>query len=79
MCREWHIISHPLATNPFPASLLNCKASIRLVPVLIPGTQCFVDWKVDLLTELHGVDVMRRIVEGMMRVGLLSKSRPSQV
>ncbi|CAL5229751.1 g13134 [Coccomyxa viridis] len=75
MVMEWHIISHPLATNPFPASLLNCKACIRLLPVLIPGNQCFVDWKVDLLTELHNVDIMRRIMEGMMRVGLLNIQR----
>ena len=78
-CREWHIISHPLATNPFPASILNCKASIRVVPVLIPGNQSFVDYKVELLTELHAVDVMRKLIEGIMRVGLLSESRPSQV
>ena len=78
-CREWHIISHPLATNPFPASILNCKASIRVVPVLIPGNQSFVDWKIDLLTELHAVDVMRKLIEGIQRVGLLSESCPSHV
>lgn len=73
MCRAWHIISHPLATNPFPASFLNCKASFRIAPVLIPGNQSFMDWRVDLLTELHAVDTMRTIMESIMRVGLLSE------
>lgn len=77
-CREWHIISHPLATNPFPASFLNCKVSIRVLPVLIPGNQSFVEWKIDLLTELHAVDIMRKLIEDIMRVGLLSESHPLQ-
>ena len=68
-------MSHPLATNPFPTSFLNCKASIRVLPVLIPGNQSFVEYKVDLLTELHAVDVMRKLLEGIMRVGLLSESQ----
>ena len=76
-CRAWQVISHPLSSNPFPASFLNCKSSIKILPVLIPGGQSFVQWKMELLTELHAREVMQTIIDGMMRVGLLSKSSPN--
>ena len=34
-CRRWRVISHPLNTNPFPGSFLNCKARLRLRDVTI--------------------------------------------
>ncbi len=78
MYREWNVISHPLSTNPFPASFLNCKASLKISPVVIPGNQSFVEWRIDLLTELHAIGYMRTVMEGIMRVGLLSESCPRQ-
>ena len=45
-----------------------------MLPVLIPGGQSFVAWKMELLTELHAREVMKTIIDSMMRVGLLSKS-----
>ena len=73
LCRAWHIISHPLAINPFPASYLNCRTSFTIAPVTIPGNQAFMDWKLTMLTELHAMDSMKAIIGGMMRVGMLSK------
>ena len=73
LCRAWHIISHPLAINPFPASYLNCRTGFTIAPVTIPGNQGFMDWKLTMLTELHAMDNMKAILGGMMRVGMLSK------
>ena len=77
LCRAWHIISHPLAINPFPASYLNCRTGFTIAPVTIPGNQAFMDWKLTMLTELHAMDNMKAILGGMMRVGMLSKQSPS--
>jgi hypothetical protein len=60
-------------TNPFPASFLNFKASLKLAPVLIPGRQTFIDWNMDLMTETHAVQYMRESMNGIMRYALLSK------
>ena len=76
LCRAWHIISHPLAINPFPASYLNCRTCFTIAPVTIPGNQAFMDWKLTMLTELHAMDNMKAILGGMMRVGMLSKQSP---
>lgn len=35
MCRKWRVISHPLNTNPFPGSFLNCRGRLRLRDVSI--------------------------------------------
>ena len=73
VCRCWQGISHPMNTNPFPASFLNFKASLQLAPVLIPGRQTFLDWQMYLMTETHAVDYMRESMEGIMRFALLSE------
>ncbi|CAK0784414.1 hypothetical protein CVIRNUC_007618 [Coccomyxa viridis] len=72
MTMAWHIISHPLAINPFPASYLNCRTGFTIASVTIPGNQAFMDWKLTMLTELHAMDNMKAILGGMMRVGMLN-------
>ena len=71
--RCWQGISHPMNSNPFPASFLNFKASLRLIPVTVPGGQTLVEWTMDLLTETHAVEYMAESMNGIMRVGLLSE------
>ena len=34
-CRKWRAVSHPLNANPFPGSLLNYKARLRLHEVTV--------------------------------------------
>ena len=72
MCRSWQGISHPKNSNPFPASFLNFKATLRLAPILIPGRQTFIDWHMDFMTETHAVSYMQESMNSIMRVGLLS-------
>ena len=64
-------------SNPFPAAFLNCKASIQVFPVSIPGGQSFIEWRIDLLTEAQHVGLMSKAMGDIMVVGLTSKSRPS--
>lgn len=71
--RCWQGISHPMNSNPFPASFLNFRASLRLIPVTIPGGQTLVEWTMDLLTETHAVEYMAESMNGIIRVGLLSE------
>ena len=40
-CRSWQGISHPMNSNPFPASFLNFKGTFKLSRVYIPGNQTF--------------------------------------
>lgn len=40
-CRSWQGISHPMNSNPFPASFLNFKGQFQLARVYIPGNQTF--------------------------------------
>lgn len=73
MRRSWQGISHPMNTNPFPASFLNFKATLALAPVTIPGEHTFLDWTMDLYTEMHAVEFMRDSMDNIMRVGLHSE------
>ena len=36
------------------------------------------DWRMDLLTEVHAVEYMKDSMNGIMRVGLLSRSLPQR-
>ncbi|CAL8469551.1 g9092 [Coccomyxa elongata] len=72
MIMSWQGISHPKNSNPFPASFLNFKATLRLAPILIPGRQTFIDWHMDFMTETHAVSYMQESMNSIMRVGLLN-------
>ena len=76
--RCWQGIAHPKNSNPFPASFLNFKATLRLAPILIPGRQTFIDWTMDFMTETHAVAYMRESMNSIMRVALLSKHSSQQ-
>ena len=62
-------------SNPFPAAFLNCKASLQVFPVSIPGGQAFTEWRIDLLTEAQHVGHMSKAIDDIMVVGYTSKSR----
>ncbi|CAK0784415.1 hypothetical protein CVIRNUC_007619 [Coccomyxa viridis] len=72
MVMSWQGISHPMNSNPFPASFLNFKGTFKLSRVYIPGNQTFMDWTIELLTEVHAVDYMQESMNGIMRVGMLN-------
>ncbi len=62
-------------SNPFPSAFVNCKASLQVLPVTIPSSQAFIQWRIDLLTELENVTHMTKAIDDIMVVGLTS--RPS--
>ncbi len=62
-------------SNPFPAAFVNCKASLQVLPVTLPSSQAFIQWRIDLLTELEHVTHMTKAIDDIMVVGLTS--RPS--
>ena len=49
-CRKWRVVSHPLNANPFPASLLNYKAKLRLHEVTVDN-QTFIEQECSFETE----------------------------
>lgn len=67
MC--WQLTTHPMNSNPFPAAFLNCKASLQVFPVSIPGGQAFTEWRIDLLTEAQHVGHMSKAIDDIMLVG----------
>lgn len=60
-------------SNPFPAAFVNCKASLQVLPVALPGGQAFVQWRVDLLTEQQHVVHMQKAMDDIMVVGMTSE------
>ena len=70
-------MTHPMNSNPFPAAFVNFKAELRVWPISIPsdGKQCFLQWRMDLLTEQHAVAHMTQAMTDIMIVGLTSKAR----
>ena len=62
-------------SNPFPAAFVNFKGELQVWPVTIPanGAQCFVEWRMDLLTELHAVELMTNSMNNIMALSLNSK------
>ena len=51
-CRKWKLISHPLNTNPFPATFLNLKASVLLMEVTRDKSTYMV-WTSDFDTDFE--------------------------
>ena len=49
-CRKWQVVSHPLNANPFPGSLLNYKAKLRLYDVTVER-QTFMQLECSFETE----------------------------
>lgn len=68
-------MTHPMNANPFPAAFVNFKADLRVWPISIPtnSNQCFVEWKMNLLTEEHAVDHMTQSMRGIMEMSLTSE------
>ena len=69
-------MTHPMNSNPFPAAFLNFKGELQVWPVSLPSNsnQCFVEWRMNLLTEQHAVEHMTKSMQGIMNVSLSSKS-----
>ena len=69
-------MTHPMNSNPFPAAFLNFKGELQVWPVSLPenSNQCFIEWRMNLLTEQHAVDHMTQSMDGIMNVSLSSKS-----
>ena len=67
-------MAHPMNSNPFPAAFVNCKGSLRVLPVSLPGNQAFIQWRIDLLTEQQHVAHMDKAINDIMVVGLTSES-----
>lgn len=69
-------MTHPMNSNPFPAAFLNFKGELQVWPVSLPSNsnQCFVEWRMDLLTEQHAVDHMTQAMKDIMTMSLSSKS-----
>lgn len=65
-------MTHPMNSNPFPAAFVNCKASLQVFPVSIPGGSALVEWRIALLTEQHHVAHMTKAIDDIMIVGLTS-------
>jgi len=61
-------------SNPFPAAFVNCKASLQVTPVSLPGGQALIQWRIDLLTEQQHVAHMTKAIDDIMVVGLTSDS-----
>ena len=66
-------MAHPMNSNPFPAAFVNCKGSLRVAPVSLPGNQAFIQWRIDLLTEHQHVAHMDKAINDIMAVGLTSE------
>ena len=62
-------------SNPFPAAFLNFKGELQVWPVSLPSNinQCFVEWRMNLLTEQHAVDHMTQSMKDIMNMSLSSK------
>ena len=69
-------MTHPMNSNPFPAAFLNFKGELQVWPVSLPSNsnQCFVEWRMNLLTEEHAVDHMTQSMKDIMNMSLSSKS-----
>ncbi|DBB14373.1 hypothetical protein WJX82_007325 [Trebouxia sp. C0006] len=70
MTMSWQLTTHPMNSNPFPAAFVNCKASLQVLPVTLPSSQAFIQWRIDLLTELEHVTHMTKAIDDIMVVGL---------
>ena len=70
-------MTHPMNSNPFPAAFVNFKAELQVWPISIPSNsnQCFVEWRMDLLTEQHAVAHMTKAMNDIMVMSLTSKTR----
>ena len=75
-CRGWQLMTHPMNSNPFPAAFVNFKAELQVWPISIPSdsNQCFLEWRMDLLTEQHAVAHMTQAMTDIMIVGLTSNA-----
>ena len=65
-------MTHPMNSNPFPAAFVNCKASLQVTPITMPGGSALVEWRIDLLTEQQHVQLMTKAMDDIMIVGLTS-------
>ncbi|KAA6418943.1 MAG: hypothetical protein FRX49_11047, partial [Trebouxia sp. A1-2] len=70
MTMSWQLTTHPMNSNPFPAAFVNCKASLQVLPVTLPSSHAFIQWRIDLLTELEHVTHMTKAIDDIMVVGL---------
>ena len=70
-------MTHPMNSNPFPAAFVNFKGELQVWPISIPNNsnQCFVEWRMDLLTEQHAVAHMTKAMNDIMEMSLTSKTR----
>ena len=69
-------MTHPMNSNPFPAAFVNFKGEIQVWPVSMPdsSSQCFLEWRMKLLTEQHAVAHMTQSLNDIMTTSLTSKS-----
>ena len=73
-------MTHPMNSNPFPAAFVNFKADLQVWPISIPtnSNQCFIEWRMNLLTEQHAVGLMTQSMNDIMHMSLTSKSTLSE-
>lgn len=69
-------MTHPMNSNPFPAAFVNFKGELQVWPISIPSSssQCFVEWRMNLLTEQHAVGLMTQSMNDIMQMSLASTS-----
>lgn len=62
-------------SNPFPAAFVNFKGEMQVWPISIPNSssQCFIEWRMNLLTEQHAVGLMTQSMNNIMHMSLTSK------
>lgn len=72
-------MTHPMNSNPFPAAFLNFKGELQVWPVSLPSNsnQCFIEWRMNLLTEQDAVEHMTQSMKEIMSMSLSSKSQLS--
>ena len=61
-------------SNPFPAAFVNCKASMQVIPITIPGGSAVAEWRVDCLTEQQHVAHMTKAMDDIMTHSFTSNS-----
>lgn len=69
-------MTHPMNSNPFPAAFVNFKGELQVWSISIPSSssQCFVEWRMNLLTEQHAVGLMTQSMNDIMQMSLASMS-----
>lgn len=63
-----------MQSNPFPAAFVNNQNTIRVLPITLPGGSALVEWKMNLLTEVHHIKEMTGAMDDLITVAFESKT-----